>query len=442
MRRFALCLLVCCLAIPGISQKRAFTIEDLYRLRTIDDPQISSDGTQIAFVVHEDSLAQGRGNSEIYVIRTDGTGLRRMTNNPATDNAPRWSPDGKSILFLSTRKNGSQAWSIPENGGEPRQLTNFSAGVNEAIWSPDGRAVVFSSDVFPECGASDSCNTSISDAREHGPLKAHMADALLYRHWTSWKDGRRSHILLYEVEKKEYRDLTPGDFDAPAFSLGGGGYALSPDSKELCYVSNHDPHEAENTNKDLWIVPLAGGTSRNITSSNTASDGNPVYSPDGKYIAYITQATPNYEADCFRIALFDRKTQQTSILTGSFDNWVTGLAWAHDSRTIYFTADVKGHVPLYSINIATRTISLLADAKTIDAFSVAGIWLNNSMCSAVCRRAARTLDHGLTRVLPAPAHNIQQRDAGFCGHPSGRRALDSVTHRTPDSHIHRDTSRL
>ena len=149
MRRFALCVLVCCLAIAGIAQKRAFTLEDLYRLRTIEDPQISPDGKQIAFVVREDNLTQGTGNSEIYVIRTDGTRLRRLTNNPATDNTPRWSPDGRSILFLSTRKNGSQAWSIPEDGGEPRQLTNFSAGVGDPNWSPDGRAVVFASDVFP-----------------------------------------------------------------------------------------------------------------------------------------------------------------------------------------------------------------------------------------------------------------------------------------------------
>ena len=372
MRRLALCILFCSLAMTVLAQKRAFTIADLYRLRTIDDPQMSPDGKQIAFVVREDNLAQGTGNSEIYVIRTDGTGLRRMTNNPATDISPRWSPDGRSILFLSTRKNGSQAWSIPENGGEPRQLTNFSAGVNDPVWSPDGRAIVFASDVFPECGASDSCNRAISDAMQNGPLKVHMADALLYRHWTSWKDGRRSHILLFDVDKKDCRDLTPGDFDAPAFSLGGGGFALSPDGKELCYVSNHDAHEAENTNKDLWITPLTGGPSRNITISNAGSDGNPAYSPDGKYIAYLTQSTPNYEADCFRIALFDRKTQQTSILSGSFDNWVTGLAWGPDSRTIYFTADVKGHAPLYGISISSKTITPVADAKTIDAFSVAG----------------------------------------------------------------------
>ncbi len=371
MHRIALSLLVCLMIAPADAQQRAFTIPDLYRLRAVEDPQLSPDGREIAFVVREDDLIKGTGNSDIYMIHTDGTHLRRMTYDPAADHHPRWSADGGSLLFLSTRKNGSQAWAMPADGGEPRQLTDFSPGVGDPIWTPDGQGIVFTSDVFPECGASDSCNASISDAMAKGPLKAHMADALLYRHWTSWRDGKRTHVLQCHLATKSYRDLTPGDFDSPAFSLGGGGFALSPDGKELCFVSKRDAHEAENTNKDLWIVPLSGGPPRNLTAANKGSDSNPVYSPDGKYIAYLTQVTPNYEADCLRIALFDRQTRQTSILSGAFDNWATGLAWGHDARTIYFTADVKGHVPLFSIDIATRAITRVVDVQTIDAFSVA-----------------------------------------------------------------------
>ncbi len=372
MNRLAFSLVVCLMVAPAAAQKRAFSVADLYRLRAVEDPQLSPDGRYIAFVFREDDMLKGTGNSDIYVIRTDGSNLRRMTYDPATDNHPRWSGDGRSLLFLSTRSNGSQAWVIPADGGEPRQLTDFSQGVGEPIWTPDRDGIVFTSDVFPECGASDSCNASIGDAMANGPVKAHVADALLYRHWTSWKDGTRSHILYFNHVTKSYRDLTPGDFDSPAFSLDGGGFALSPDGKELCFVSNRSAHEAENTNKDLWIVPLSGGTPRNITRTNEGSDSNPVYSPDGKYIAYLTQVTPNYESDCLRVALVDRRTQQTSILSGAFDNWVTGLAWGHDGRTIYFTADVKGHVPLYSIDISTRTIMQVVDAQTIDAFSVGG----------------------------------------------------------------------
>jgi dipeptidyl aminopeptidase/acylaminoacyl peptidase len=370
MKRAILFVLMCSAIVSATAQKSAFTIADLYRLRTVADPRFSPDGKQIVFEVKEDCLEKGSSNTELYLINADGTDLRRMTNNPATDNTPRWSPDGRSILFLSTRKNGSQAWVMPVDGGEPHQITNFSAGVNDPLWVPGGKAIVFTTDVFPECGASDSCDKAISDAIDSGPLKAHMADGLLYRHWTSWKDGRRSHIFRYDIENKVYVDLTPGEFDAPAFSLSGGGMALSPDGKEVCFVSNHDHHEAESTNRDLWVVPLAGGAAKNLTAQNPGSDANPVYSPDGKYIAYLTQAIPGYESDIFRIALFDRRTQKSSILTGAFDNWVTDLTWGNDSRTIYFTADVQGHTPLNRIDIGTRTITPVADPKTIDAFNL------------------------------------------------------------------------
>ncbi len=371
MKSLMVLLIGCIVFSPAPAQKRPFTIDDLYALRTIEGPQISPDGRRIAFVVHEDHLSRGTGNSDIYLMRTDGSDLRRMTNSAGSDNSPRWSPDGRNILFLSTRKKGTQAWLLPVDGGEPQQITDFSPGVGDPLWTADGRGFVFSTDVFPECGASDSCNNANADVMANGPLKAHMADHLLYRHWTAWKDGKRSHILFFDMQLKSYRDLTPGDWDAPAFSLGGGGYAVSPDGRELCYASNHDPHEAENTNQDLWVVPLNGGTARNITAANTAADTDPVYSPDGRYIAYRTQATPGYESDCFRLAIYDRKSQQSRILTASFDNWVIAVRWAPDSRHIFFSADVKGHTPLYSVDIATKAITPVLDAKTIDSFELA-----------------------------------------------------------------------
>ncbi len=292
-----------------------------------------------------------------------------MTNNPAADTHPRWSPDGSSLLFLSTRKDDQQAWILPVNGGEPRQLTTFSAGVGDAIWSPDRKHILFTSDVYPECGADDSCNHAIASRAEAGPLKAYMADQLLYRHWTTWREGKRTHILAYDLETKQYKDLTPGEYDSPSFALGGTGFTLSPDGRELCYVSSHDPHEAENTNKDLWIVDVNGGTPRAITAANTAYDGDPVYSPDGRYISFRTQSIPRYEADRFRPAFYDRTTGKTTVLLDSFDYWVNDMQWSSDSRTIYFTADVQGHVPLYRYDLRTGTAAKVVDLKTIDAFA-------------------------------------------------------------------------
>ena len=153
------------------------------------------------------------------------------------------------------------------------------------------------------------------------------------------------------------RDLTPGDYDAPVFSLGGqDDYAFSPDGQEICYTSNHDKVEATSTNNDLWIVPVNGGGSpspKNITADNPASDSTPLYSPDGKYIAYRAQQRPGYESDRFRLMLYDRKTGEKKNLTEGFDRWVGTFTWAPDSRMIYFSAEHKGHSLIYAVDITT-----------------------------------------------------------------------------------------
>ena len=371
MKKFLLALLALAVASTATSQKKPFAIEDLYKIKGVASPQFSPDGKRISFAVTEYTLAEGKSNTEVYVMDADGTNLRRLTNNPAADNSPRWSPDGKSLLFLSTRKDGTQAWLLPLDGGDPTQVTKFATGVSDVCWTSDGKHLIFASDVFPECGADNDCNKKNDESMSGGPVQAHMADHLLYRHWTSWKDGKRSHIIAFDVDAKSYTDLTPGDFDAPVFSLGGGGLAVSPDGKEVCFASNHDPNEAETTNSDLYVAPTSGGEPKNITPANKAYDGEPCYAPDGKYVAYKTQNTPGYEADRFRLALYERKTGEKTVLTEDFDNWVDDFIWAPDSKSIYFTAEVQGHTPLYNVEIKSKKIVQILDLRKIDAIDVA-----------------------------------------------------------------------
>jgi dipeptidyl aminopeptidase/acylaminoacyl peptidase len=370
MKKTFFLLLSALMLTAAFAQKRPFAIEDLYKIKGVAGPQISPDGKNIAFTVTESNLSEGKSRTEVYVIESDGNNLRKLTDNSASDYHPRWSPDGKSLLFLSARHEGPQAWLLPLEGGEPTQLTHFNTGVGDAEWTSDGKHIVFTSDVFPECGADGDCNKKIDESMSSGPIQAHMADRLLYRHWTSWKDGRRSHVFAYDIDKKKYTDLSPGDYDAPVFSLGGGGVAVSPDGKEVCFASNHDANEAETTNADLFIVPTSGGEPKDITAENTSFDGGPSYSPDGNYIAYRMQKTPAYESDLFRIALYNRKTGEKTVLTEKFNNWVDGITWAPDSKSIYFTADVQGHTPLYKIEVDTKEITQVVDVKSIDAIDV------------------------------------------------------------------------
>jgi dipeptidyl aminopeptidase/acylaminoacyl peptidase len=370
MKKTFLLLLSVAIITAAFAQKRPFAIEDLYKIKAIADPQISPDGKNIAFTVTENNLAEGKSKTEVYLMDADGNNIRNVTDNPAADYRPRWSPDGKSLLFLSTRHEGPQAWLLPLAGGEPTQVTHFTTGVSDAVWTSDGKHIVFTSDVFPECGADGDCNKKIDESMSSGPIQAHMADHLLYRHWTSWKDGRRSHVFVYDIDSKKYTDLSPGDYDAPVFSLGGGGVAVSPDGKEVCFASNHDANEAETTNADLFIVSTSGGEPKDITAENKSYDGDPSYSPDGKYIAYRMQTIPAYESDLFRIALYDRKTGEKTVLTEKFDNWVGEFTWAPDSKSIYFTADVQGHIPLYNLELKSKQVTPVIDVKSIDAIDI------------------------------------------------------------------------
>jgi dipeptidyl aminopeptidase/acylaminoacyl peptidase len=355
------------------AQKRAFTIEDFYRVKRIENMHLSPDGRQIVMALTATDLGKAKQSSNIWLMDADGSNARQFTFGDGKDSSPIFSPDGKWIAFVRETEGGEQLFVMPLGGGGARQLTHISTGMSDPLWSPDGKSIAFSSDVYPECGADDACNKKIGNRWEKGPLHAHMADELLYRHWTSWKDGQRTHVLLADVTNGTVRDLTPGNFDSPRYQLEGPlQYDFSPDGKELVVDSDHGPHPESSTNSDLWAVPVNGnGPARDLTASNPAFDGNPRYSPDGKYIAYLMQKQPGYESDLFRLAIYDRATGTSRDLTESFRNWVQDFQWASDSKSIFFTAPFEGDNPIFQLSIQTGIIRKLLTDHTIDSFFVA-----------------------------------------------------------------------
>jgi dipeptidyl aminopeptidase/acylaminoacyl peptidase len=363
------------LLVPVIAhaQKRGFTIEDLYRVKSISDLRVSSDGRFVVYAVTTSDLPRAKRNTHIWMMDIDGKNTRQLTSGDNSESSPAFSPDGKWISFISSKDGSPNLYLLPTSGGEARKLTYISTGVSDPLWSPDSKWIAFSSDVYPECGGDDACNKKIAETWSKGPLKAHSADWLLYRHWTQWKDGTRTHIFLANAASGEARDLTPGDFDSPAFQVSGPlQYDFSPDGREMVFVSNRDKHPASSTNTDLWLISLVDpkGAPRNITASNPAYDGSPKYSPDGRYIAYRMQKQPGYESDLFRLALYDRATGASTVLTESYRNWIEGFQWSDDSRSIYFSGPLEGLVPIHRIDLASKRIAQVLADKTIFEWQV------------------------------------------------------------------------
>ncbi|MCF7804064.1 MAG: S9 family peptidase [Candidatus Marinimicrobia bacterium] len=361
-KRFLSFFLLIIFALPLSGQQRAFTLDDYYRVKSVGGPQVAPDGEILAFTMTVYDLPQSEKETQIWLVNADGSNPRQLTDIEENASRPRWHPDGDELLFVSkdTVTEKSQAFSITIDSKEVKQLTSFSMGVDNPRWSPDGQYLVFSSRVFPEAGADSEQNKALQEDTDAGPVKAHYADNLLYRHWTYFKDGKRRHLFSKDLTSGELVDLTPGDRESPRFDLGGGpGFDISPDSKEVVFVSNPDSVPAASTNGDLWTVPIAGGKLTNLTKDNPAFDGHPRYSPDGKYIGYTMQRQPGYESDLMRLALYNRKTGERRVLTENFRNNISDFQWTPDSKTIYFDSPFQGYYPLRQLSIHSGDIEMV-----------------------------------------------------------------------------------
>jgi dipeptidyl aminopeptidase/acylaminoacyl peptidase len=381
MRRLLLVFLAVCSALPVFSQaKRPFTFEDMMALKRVGEPEISPDGKWVIFSIIDVNLAADTTTPHVWIVPLAG-GQEREIIFDQDAHRPRWAPDGKHFAFISTKEGGSQVWIADFDGTAGtvtgvHKLTSIATEADGELWSPDGKSIVFTSNVYPECGGApaeeEACNAKKLEEAKNSKVKAQIFTHLLYRHWNAYRNGKRSHILVVSVDAcvgtaaagcpaGATLDLTPGDYEAPVFSLGGqDNYAFSPDGKELCYTSNHDKNPAASTNNDLWIVPVLGADAataqviaetKNITADNPASDSSPLYSPDGKYIAYRAQKRPGDESDRFRLMLYDRATGEKKNYTETFDNWVGTFVWAPNSRRIYFNSEIQGIAPIFKLDL-------------------------------------------------------------------------------------------
>jgi dipeptidyl aminopeptidase/acylaminoacyl peptidase len=390
MRRNALFLLLALFAAAPFCSaqtapaKRPMTFEDMMHMKRLGETAVSPEGKWLAYSVTTVNLEQNTKTSQLWVQAIAGGDPIPLAVAKPGDSGVQFAPDGKRILFLSSRSGSQQIWlasfdsatgatgnpynAAPADG--PFQLTHNTVEPDNAKWSPNGKFIIFTAAVYPDCPAfteeaasegsqPDKCNADRDKALADSKVKAQIFTHLLYRHWNHYTGDKRSHLFYVTVENPSsrtllWRDLTPNDpHDVPPFSLeGGGGFDISPDSKELAFTENVDPEPATSVSAKIFTLDLTNPTAKPVAVSNSAGGNfNPAYSPDGKYLAWRSEARAGYEADKFRLMLYDRSAKTAKDLLPKFDNWVDELVWAPDSQVVYFTSGKAGEAPIFSLGV-------------------------------------------------------------------------------------------
>jgi dipeptidyl aminopeptidase/acylaminoacyl peptidase len=388
MRKSRFGLLLAVLAVTQFSPaqsvniKRPMTFEDMMKMKRLGETAVSPDGKWLAYAVTTVDLDQNQKRTELWLQAIAGPGSEatapmKMAVAQPGDGGPQFAPDGHSVLFLSSRENGQQIWLAdfdPATGAttNAKKLTSISTEADNAKWSPDGHFVLFSSSVYPDCpaispadgGTGDKCNADRDAAKAASKVKAQVFTHLLYRHWNHFTGDKRSHLFLVSVDTGAVRDLTPNDpHDVPPFSLeGGGGFAIAPDGKELAFTENLDPEPATSVSAKIFTLDLTNpGAEPTAVSNSAGGNFNPAYSPDGKWLAWRSEARAGYESDKFRLMLYDRGAKTANDLLKSaktpttapanFDLWVDEFVWDESSQHIFFVAEDKGKAPIFRITV-------------------------------------------------------------------------------------------
>src|SRR5258705_1254460 len=355
------------------SQKHPFTFEDMIKLKRLGAPVPSPDGKWVVFDCVDVDLEANTKISHLWIVPANGPAAagRRLNPTPNHEERPRFSPDGKRLIWTSKATDPTQIWicDFDSNAGaltvRPHQVTEISTGADGGIWSPDGKNIVFVSAVYLDC-KDDACNKQRDEELKKSKLKAKIFSRLFYRHWSAFPEFKRSNLFVQSggspvagagngtaagTAATTPRDLTPGDHDVPPFSLGGQDmYAISPDSQEVAYTSNIDEVEATSTNNEIFVVPISGpATAGKKISTSPGADTTPLYSPDGKYLAWRSQARAGFEADKWRLLVQDRQSGKPRDLTEKFDRSLGSCIWGPTANAICFAAEDHGEAPIYSV---------------------------------------------------------------------------------------------
>jgi len=371
-----LCLLYL-VPVPVVAQRRAMTAQDLITMDRPSEPAISPDGRWIAYTVTTTDLQANRRRTDLFMVGTAaGASALKVSTDSLGGRDAKWSPDGTRLAYVSSRGGTPQIWTYAPQGSVRRQVTTLSTGADGIMWSPDGRMLAFASEVYPDC-SDDACNQRRATEDEHRPSRARAYDGLLYRHWTQYEDGLRSHVFVVDAAGgSPARDLLAGkDYDSPVPPFGGAEqYAFSSDSRTIAFTTKLAVRDqAWTTNLDIYTVPVSGGEPTLVTAGMGGAESTPLYTADGRYLCFLSQERANFESDRWRLMVKDLRSGQARELTRNFDNNILEYAFIPGSNDLVAIAEKRQRHEGLHIVFATGDVHEILVNMNPSQLSVAGL---------------------------------------------------------------------
>ncbi len=346
------------------SANRTFDIEALEALGRVSGPAVSPDGKKVLYGVSYESVEQNKSNNELYVMNIDGSDATRLTHTPQSEGQAAWINGGKEIAFVAEKDGKPQMWVMNADGTGRRVVSRLENGVAGFLVSPDGKKVLVISSV--------KYGRTAADVYPDLPkANARIIDDLMYKHWDEWVT-EIPHPFIADFDGyslKNIKDIMDGEpYESPMKPFGGiESFAWSPDSKQVVYVSRKKTgmEYAVSTNSDLYLYDIEKTTTRNLTEGMMGYDTAPAFSPDGTQLAWLSMEHDGYESDKNRIFVMDMATGTRTDLTANWDYTADAIAWNPNGKSIYFLAPYLGVTPIFSIDVATKAVSMVTSGADI-----------------------------------------------------------------------------